>query len=474
MPQCGLAGPTIRAMTSSPLNTYRHHPTMNAPRSPKLAGARYNSTRPTRRSSQLSFEVDSDSHYDLGATGDSTTSRPSMHAGKSSAETSTPGPDFASSRDAVLQRAISSSSRRSRFLHPPAYDSQDDDARLHLPPLEQARQHEHRSFYSPSRSGTPVSVYEAPTGTYMWPSFKPSSKMSHSPVLFQVVDYKDAGSPASENESDNHSIQSSLEGTPPPPPAYSYPSTSASCSRKRRPSTDIPSPELGSAIIEPLRKVRVSSGRLSDRQIPEDIAMNANDETKGATKGVVYSRGHINYILNSTDDTAGPSIGAELSQSVPSSVPSKPRASPPAAENWEIYARQVKRSDGSLAYQCLWTTKDNDASVPCLYTSKKQLVKRHVETTHLKVKRFICEICNKAFPQKTSLDIHKHGHTGDTPHACIYNCGKAFKDPARRHRHHIEAHGYVPKQFKRKYKASVPNQEQSEYESLEPWRPLDS
>ncbi|KAF9491044.1 hypothetical protein BDN71DRAFT_111389 [Pleurotus eryngii] len=176
-----------------------------------------------------------------------------MHAGKSLAETSTPRPDFASSRDAVLQRAISSSSRRSRFLHPPAYDTQDDDARLHLPPLEQVRQHEHRSFYSPSRSGTPVSVYEAPTGTYMWPSFKPSSKMPHSPVLFQVVDYKDAGSPASENESDNHSIQSSLEGTPPPPPASAHPSTSASCSRKRRPSTDIPSPEFGSAIIEPLR-----------------------------------------------------------------------------------------------------------------------------------------------------------------------------------------------------------------------------
>ncbi|KDQ28981.1 hypothetical protein PLEOSDRAFT_1082885 [Pleurotus ostreatus PC15] len=413
---------------------------MNAPRSPKLAGARYNSTRPTRRSSQLSFEVDSDSHYDLGATGDSTTSRPSMHAGKSSAETSTPGPDFASSRDAVLQRAISSSSRRSRFLHPPAYDTQDDDARLHLPPLEHARQTigtniDHSTLHlDPARRHSTTStrirlpfdfcfVFPQETTFYGYPVRIFTSILHYTVYLiFQTCR----------------------------------------------------SPELGSAIIEPLRKVRVSSGRLSDRQIPEDIAMNANDETKGATKGVVYSRGHINYILNSTDDTAGPSIGAGLSQSVPSSVPSKPRASPPAAENWEIYARQVKRSDGSLAYQCLWTTKDNDASVPCLYTSKKQLVKRHVETTHLKVKRFICEICNKAFPQKTSLDIHKHGHTGDTPHACIYNCGKAFKDPARRHRHHIEAHGYVPKQFKRKYKASVPNQEQSEYESLEPWRPLDS
>lgn len=53
----------------------------------------------------------------------------------------------------------------------------------------------------------------------------------------------------------------------------------------------------------------------------------------------------------------------------------------------------------------------------CGYTSKKQLVKRHIETTHLKFKSvplkeslgfgiltlvirpFICDMCEKAFPQ---------------------------------------------------------------------------
>ncbi|KAI6119357.1 hypothetical protein EDD16DRAFT_1581689, partial [Pisolithus croceorrhizus] len=45
----------------------------------------------------------------------------------------------------------------------------------------------------------------------------------------------------------------------------------------------------------------------------------------------------------------------------------------------------------------------------CQYTSKKQLVKRHVETTHLRFKPFVCEVCKKGFPQKTSLDTHMHG-----------------------------------------------------------------
>ncbi|KAJ8522982.1 hypothetical protein ONZ45_g458 [Pleurotus djamor] len=320
--------------------------------------------------------------------------------------TLTPSPASPSSqhRDAVLQRALSSSSRRSHFMHPPAYDTRDSEERIQLPPLEPAGKT--GAYPSSSRPHTPLSVYKLPAGAYMWPSLKPSSQTTYAPVLY--VDYKDAGSPASEPESDNHSLRS-LDGTP-PPPAYS----STSGSRKRRPSTDIP-------------KVRVSSGRLSDRQLPGDPITSQSNGAKGESKDAVYSRGHINYILNTTEDTYSDNQGRSspaLSHSLSSgslSASSTPRASPPATssavpENWEIYARQVKRSDGSLAYQCLWTSKDGDSTKPCMYTSKKQLVKRHVETTHLKVKRFICDICNKAFPQKTSLDIHRHGHTGDTPH----------------------------------------------------------
>lgn len=39
--------------------------------------------------------------------------------------------------------------------------------------------------------------------------------------------------------------------------------------------------------------------------------------------------------------------------------------------------------------------------------------------------------------------------TGDLPFVCQYGCGLAFNDRARRHRHIVQAHGYVPKTHKR-------------------------
>jgi hypothetical protein len=58
---------------------------------------------------------------------------------------------------------------------------------------------------------------------------------------------------------------------------------------------------------------------------------------------------------------------------------------PPApvpSQNWEHHAIQIKNPEGGVAYQCIWATPDG----PCNYWSKKQLVKRHIETTHLKFK----------------------------------------------------------------------------------------
>lgn len=76
-----------------------------------------------------------------------------------------------------------------------------------------------------------------------------------------------------------------------------------------------------------------------------------------------------------------------------------PRSAPPQAtptilspslpkpeEEWEAYAQPIKLPDGSQKWQCYWRTMDDGAEVNCNYVSKKQLVKRHVETTHLKYK----------------------------------------------------------------------------------------
>ncbi|KAI6164852.1 hypothetical protein EDD17DRAFT_1558363 [Pisolithus thermaeus] len=144
-------------------------------------------------------------------------------------------------------------------------------------------------------------------------------------------------------------------------------------------------------------------------------------------------------------------------------------------EAWEKYAKPTLSADGTTRrWQCTWTTSELGRVTDCQYTSKKQLVKRHVETTHLRFKPFVCEVCKKGFPQKTSLDTHMHGHTGSTPHACRYECGMSFKDPARRHRHMVEEHGYVPRQSKKKHKVGQPTQEISDLESGRPWNAQDT
>jgi hypothetical protein len=55
-------------------------------------------------------------------------------------------------------------------------------------------------------------------------------------------------------------------------------------------------------------------------------------------------------------------------------------------EEWEAFAQPIKLPDGSQKWQCYWRTMDDGSEVNCNYVSKKQLVKRHIETTHLKYK----------------------------------------------------------------------------------------
>ena len=50
--------------------------------------------------------------------------------------------------------------------------------------------------------------------------------------------------------------------------------------------------------------------------------------------------------------------------------------------------------------------------------------------------RFVCSTCNKAFSRSSSLRIHSHSHTGDTPFKCSRSgCGKAFSVRSNMKRH---------------------------------------
>ncbi|KAI0268199.1 hypothetical protein BC834DRAFT_681159 [Gloeopeniophorella convolvens] len=127
--------------------------------------------------------------------------------------------------------------------------------------------------------------------------------------------------------------------------------------------------------------------------------------------------------------------------------------------------------DGSKApWRCTWQTMKNGSPTPCDYSSKKHLVKRHIEATHLCIKRFQCTWCEKTFTQRSNVaGCHLNTHTGAAPHGCDF-CDERFKDPSKRHKHMLRCHGYRPGENKKKFKVDDSVQGQSSHESLEPWK----
>ncbi|ESK95977.1 gli-kruppel family member gli2b [Moniliophthora roreri MCA 2997] len=118
--------------------------------------------------------------------------------------------------------------------------------------------------------------------------------------------------------------------------------------------------------------------------------------------------------------------------------------------DWSTYAEQLKQPG---EWRCGWKEPFLGGELKrCHYSGKKQLVKRHIENVHLKIKPFTCPHCNQTFSQKTSLNVHISAkHTKEEPHVCSYpGCEERYNDPARLHRHKVDTHGYVPKAISRK------------------------
>jgi hypothetical protein len=59
-----------------------------------------------------------------------------------------------------------------------------------------------------------------------------------------------------------------------------------------------------------------------------------------------------------------------------------------------------------LNTRCTWKIMVNGVEQECGFTSRKHATKRHIETTHLLIKRWECKLCSKEFTQKASLLRH--------------------------------------------------------------------
>lgn len=77
---------------------------------------------------------------------------------------------------------------------------------------------------------------------------------------------------------------------------------------------------------------------------------------------------------------------------------------------------------------------------PRKYSSKYNL-RRHVNSTHLKIRCFTCDRCEKKFTSKQSLKEHFYIHTGEKPFTCEEaGCYKTFRQASQLNVHRKKVH----------------------------------
>ncbi|KAI0368142.1 hypothetical protein BV20DRAFT_969743 [Pilatotrama ljubarskyi] len=306
-----------------------------------------------------------------------------------------------------------------------------------------------------------LSVYKRPTATFMWPRFTPkvAEPVSLRPVIY--VKYRppqeEPDRPASSSGTSTHGSQGSDHSNLTP---YSTPaSTPPPASRKR--SSSIDSDIVASPSDRFLKHSRTSRHSPIHRVSSErttacsEIVSHTSRPTERSLKTTCLTIGSeqsrpATYHSNSGYATAlprsavPPAVNAYAARQA-----SANQQDDPMKEEWMKYTTpHPDLSPSAPLYKCTWTIKTSGGTKECEYRSKKHLVKRHIESKHLQLRPCVCPVCGKGFAQKSNLDTHLNTHTGDEPHKCHY-CQLRFKDPARRHRHMISAHGHISSRTKK-------------------------
>jgi len=95
-----------------------------------------------------------------------------------------------------------------------------------------------------------------------------------------------------------------------------------------------------------------------------------------------------------------------------------------------------------------------EATFQCLSCPKKFAtlgrLARHQRNVHELVKPVTCEICNKGFRDKQSLQIHSVVHTGEKPHVCE-QCGNSYSQKSHLYYHIKKIHEGVKMKKYKKY-----------------------
>ncbi|PCH41162.1 hypothetical protein WOLCODRAFT_137226 [Wolfiporia cocos MD-104 SS10] len=318
-----------------------------------------------------------------------------------------------------------------------------------------------------------LSVYESPTATYMWPRFDPEARPSQSNDSVIYVNYRPSPSllaplrnqlSSTASETGSSSTRSgSFECERDSGESHSSWSRKRSSSIESETSPSSPSdrfiklPRVSQAQTEsagsPRHRATVPSpadftrspANGTDRELPVsfdalDIDSDQDHELDEARHPSPSASAHSTQVA---DEQSSRSSSVSAVTSFPSENSS--------GGNWMQYAEPPKVPGPMALYTCTWPIDNNFGTImPCGYTSKRHLVKRHVESKHLQLRPCICPVCGKGFAQKSNLETHMNTHTGQTPHKCPYpNCEEYFKDPARRHRHMKAVHQHVSSRTKK-------------------------
>ncbi|VDC06500.1 unnamed protein product [Peniophora sp. CBMAI 1063] len=116
------------------------------------------------------------------------------------------------------------------------------------------------------------------------------------------------------------------------------------------------------------------------------------------------------------------------------------------------HAEQVP--DDPAMWRCTYGKMVNGAPGQCSYESQRHMVKRHVEATHMNIKRFQCSWCRQTFTQRANgLACHINLHSDDNPHACPH-CPLRFENSRKLHRHISRDH-YAELRLKRQRRRSA-------------------